>query len=399
MNKAKILFNVIIGFPIYYLSKAFPKDKKIAVIGSSLGKYFSDNSKYYYIKHYDSEISKKEESLIWISKNKNVVLYLKSLGLPARNLYSFGGIYTVLRASKAYLSHQLTDINGPLLGGAQIVQLWHGMALRKIGYGADWFDNSLKGNLHLFISKWFPYAYYMKCDVLYAPCQLAKENSIEPFSKSFRNGKIEENIHLVRQARTLCFDNSFKLDLGFFPEINLLEELSEKYNRIISWLPTHRTVFKKSILDIISDSNLDLIELNRFCKSSNSLFVIKAHFLDFEKISSTVKDLDFVLVYPYPDPYPLLRHTDILITDYSSVFFDFLILNRPIVFMAHDLEEYTKRMNFYYKYEELNIGEICNSWKDTIKVLNDNFKGNDKFIKQRKGKLEELNFVSNYDIV
>ena len=125
------------------------------------------------------------------------------MGLPARYLFSLRGIYTVLRAQTAYISHQLGDINGPLMGGARIIQLWHGMPLRKIGYGGDWSDNNFNGKLKSFISKWLPYAYYMKCDILYAPCQQAKDNYSEPFSKSFRNGKVTENIILARQARTL----------------------------------------------------------------------------------------------------------------------------------------------------------------------------------------------------
>lgn len=399
MSKVIIVLKIIFGLPVYYFSKIFPKDEDLAVIGSSLGGYFADNTKYYYLKHYDSKASKKAGNLIWISKNKQVVLSLKSMGLPAKYLYSFSGLYTVLRASKAYLSHQLADISGPLLGGAQIVQLWHGMALRKIGYGADWVDNNFKGKMLSFVSKWFPYAYYMKCDVLYVPCQIAKENAIEAFSKSFRNEMIAENIYLARQAKTLSFDQEFDLAVNLFPEIEELKSLDKKYDKIVAWLPTHRTVFEKSILDIISDSKLDLNKLNDFFKSQNSLFVIKAHFLDFDKISGITQNLNFIYVYPHPDPYPLLKFTDILITDYSSVFFDFLLLDRPIIFMAHDFEEYSSRMGFYYDYKNLEIGSICKSWQSTTEVILDIFNGNDDFAKKRRAKLKMFDFAQNYDTI
>ncbi|WP_179344640.1 CDP-glycerol glycerophosphotransferase family protein [Winogradskyella ursingii] len=395
LNNLITIFKIIIGLPIYWLSKLFPKDKKLSVIGSSLGRHFADNSKYFFIKHYDSEIARQEKNLVWISKDSEVVSRLNELGLPAKNLYSLSGIYTVLRASKAYLSHQLSDINGALLGGAKIIQLWHAMALRKIGYGGDWTDNNFSGKVKVFISKWFPYSYYMKCDVLYAPCQIAKENSIEAFSKSFRNNKVQENIVLARQARTICFDEGFELSTSFFPEIKELKFLDNKYDKIIAWLPTHRTIFNKSILDIISDSKLDLIQLSNYCKSKNVLFVIKAHFLDFDLISQIVKNLDNLYVYPHPDPYPLLKFTDILVTDYSSVFFDFLMLDKPIVFMAHDFEEYSNKLGFYFDYKQLDLGPICYSWPDTLKIIAKIIEENDDYGKKRKQQLSKFNFVKN----
>jgi CDP-glycerol glycerophosphotransferase (TagB/SpsB family) len=292
----------------------------------------------------------------------------------------------------------LTDINGPLMGGAKIIQLWHGMALRKIGFGGDWQNNDFKGKMQNFVSKWFPYAYYMKCDVLYAPSQIAKENFVEPFSKSFRNNKIEENIILVRQPRTLCFEENFQLSNEFFSEKNLLLSFEEKYDKVISWLPTQRRQLGKTIIDVISDSELNLNKFNEFCKSKNILFVIKPHFLDFDEASKIVENLDFIYIYPHADPYPLLKYTDILITDYSSVFYDFLFLNRPILFMAYDLEEYVKKVQFYYNYENLNIGPICKSWKEIKDVILKNIDGIDTFIETRNNTFEKYNFIKKHDL-
>jgi CDP-glycerol glycerophosphotransferase (TagB/SpsB family) len=48
------------------------------------------------------------------------------------------------------------------------------------------------------------------------------------------------------------------------------------------------------------------------------------------------------------DPYPVLRHTDALISDYSSIFFDYLLLDRPLVFYPYDLEDYRKYSRALY---------------------------------------------------
>ena len=48
------------------------------------------------------------------------------------------------------------------------------------------------------------------------------------------------------------------------------------------------------------------------------------------------------------DPYPILKHTDALISDYSSIFFDYLLLDRPLVFYPYDLDDYRKYSRALY---------------------------------------------------
>ncbi|SNR24555.1 CDP-Glycerol:Poly(glycerophosphate) glycerophosphotransferase [Maribacter sedimenticola] len=389
-NIIKLIVTIFVGAPIYFISIVFPKNQNLAVIGSSLGKHFSDNSKYFFIHHYS--LSKPKIKLVWISKNKTVVKNLNEQGLPAKYLYTIQGVYTVLRASKAYISHQLADINGPLIGGAKIIQLWHAMALRKIGVGGDWYKVGVKGKLKDFASKWFPYSYYMKCDILYASCEISKINSIEPFSNSFRNKKIANNIYLARHPRTICFDKDFYMSKELFPEKKMLEKFKEKYSKVIAWLPTQRRRWDKTIIDVIKDSKLDLNAMDLLCKSKNYLFVIKAHFLDFDEVSKIAQEYDNIYVYQYADPYPLLKYSDALVTDYSSVFFDYLFLNKPIVFLPYDLELYSKEVDFYYDYENLKIGPIYKTWENVMEYLS---LEEDFYSSTRNATFLSYNFVMN----
>nr|WP_298923411.1 CDP-glycerol glycerophosphotransferase family protein [uncultured Allomuricauda sp.] len=390
----RYFITIVIGGPIYLISKIFPKKKDLTVIGSNLGLHFADNPKYYYIQYYTSS-SPKNRNLVWISKNKDVVNMLNNLDLPAEYLYSSKGIYMCLRASNAIISHQLTDINGSLVGGAKIVQLWHAMALRKVGYGGDWYDDNFKGKFRKFIAEYLPYSYYMTCDYLLAPCQKAKENSYEAFSFSFRNNKIQENIFIARQPRTLCLEEDFVLPENFFPEKIMLESINQKYDKIVSWLPTQRRQFGKTIIDVIKDSSLNLKELNEFCRHRNWLFIIKAHFLDLEEVNEIAKEFNNIFTYEYADPYPMLKFTDVLITDYSSVFFDFILVDRPILFMSYDLEEYRNTAKFYYEYEDLQIGPIFRAWSQILEELVYIDTENDRFKNQRNQTLKSFEFETS----
>lgn len=66
---------------------------------------------------------------------------------------------------------------------------------------------------------------------------------------------------------------------------------------------------------------------------------------------------DFVLDFSGIEMNDVLIVTDILITDYSSVIYDYSILNRPIIFYAYDLEAYSLERNFYHDYLDFVTGQ------------------------------------------
>lgn len=67
----------------------------------------------------------------------------------------------------------------------------------------------------------------------------------------------------------------------------------------------------------------------------------------------------------------LLMIADILVTDYSSIVFEYALMNRPIFFLAHDVEEYYDERGFYYPYEEFVPGPIVKSTKELLDKLED----------------------------
>lgn len=392
MKIIKKIFRLFFEFPLYWISKFTPKNKNLEVIGSSLGNHFADNPKYFFLQHYKEKKSK--VNLVWLTKNKKVVEQVNSIGLPVFYLYSAKGFFIALRASRSYISHQLDDINGALIGGSKIIQLWHGVPLKRIGFGGDWDDSGRLGKLKVLIFKLFPYNYYMCCDLVVAPSDKTKNIYKESFSKSFRNNKISENILKASQSRTLYFGDNLSMSVDFFPEIDNLLSIKNKYDKIISWLPTQRRQLNKSIIDVIEESKLDMKRIELFCKEKNFLFVIKAHFLDFDQLNKLTGNFNNILIYPHSDPYPLLKYTDILVTDYSSVFFDFLILKRPIMFMCHDYQEYSEKVKFYYDLKKLDIGNIYKNWDEIIS----NLESKDTFKEKRISLYERFNFIENYDL-
>lgn len=150
--------------------------------------------------------------------------------------------------------------------------------------------------------------------------------------------------------------------------INLLK-LSEN-NKIILYAPTWRGLHNKVKLDF--EKQLGLLK-----KLSN--LKVQVLFKGHHKVAKFidgVKDCNITIVPEYIDTNILLSFVDILITDYSSIAFDFLITKRPIYFYIYDQEEYDLERGLYIKPTDLfkncyfTANELCKDLKDNINNIN-----------------------------
>ena len=72
----------------------------------------------------------------------------------------------------------------------------------------------------------------------------------------------------------------------------------------------------------------------------------------------------------------LLFVTDVCITDYSSLVFEWSLFERPIAFFAYDLDDYLDERGFYYDFDTMTPGPVCNSTQelaDWVRTLDEGF--------------------------
>jgi CDP-glycerol glycerophosphotransferase len=74
-------------------------------------------------------------------------------------------------------------------------------------------------------------------------------------------------------------------------------------------------------------------------------------------------------VTKYPDVTELYIAADVLITDYSSVMFDFTVTGKPVIFLAPDLERYESERGFYFDFEGTAPGPILKSEQEVLEIL------------------------------
>ncbi|HFJ9318157.1 CDP-glycerol--glycerophosphate glycerophosphotransferase [Bacillus anthracis] len=103
------------------------------------------------------------------------------------------------------------------------------------------------------------------------------------------------------------------------------------------------------------------------------IFLIKLHPAVRNKINYLKQYSDFIFDYSlYPNVNELLLITDILITDYSSIPFEFCLLNKPMIFYPYDLEQYKKQRGFIEDYHATVPGPVVYSTKELIEVIQKN---------------------------
>lgn len=98
----------------------------------------------------------------------------------------------------------------------------------------------------------------------------------------------------------------------------------------------------------VIESESDLIRFNEFLENHNTYLIIKIHhlqdmsFIDLSRLNRIFYLIDYDLQIKDIQLYELLGEADALITDYSSVYYDYLVLGRPIGFLIADIDDYSR---------------------------------------------------------
>jgi CDP-glycerol glycerophosphotransferase (TagB/SpsB family) len=140
------------------------------------------------------------------------------------------------------------------------------------------------------------------------------------------------NYYLTEPIPYLTKDERFYIDF--------IQKKKRENKKILFYLPT----FRKHQLQFLGITDLEKINLFfDFLDDHGYFLMTKIHtggyYSNNDTIADSVKERILSLP-PQTDIYPFLKETDILVTDYSSVLFDFLYLDRDIICYAYDLYMY-----------------------------------------------------------
>ncbi len=253
-----------------------------------------------------------------------------------------------------------------------VVNLWHGMPLKGIG-ALEKGNEDEEQNFFSFIIATSPFF-------------------AEVMKKAFKAK--DEQVIITPQPR--CDDFLIKTDKP---------EFLKGYDKIILWLPTFMSSVRLNKTDgeygSIGPFDTELLKkLSIYLKGQNILLIIKPHPMDSIKIpkeaTPNVLYINEMQTEQNGGLYKLLCHTDALITDFSSIYFDYLLLDRQIAFACPDIEKYKQSRGFAFENpQRLMPGEKIESIDDLLGFLKAVSNGEDRFFEQRRACNEICNSYKN----
>ncbi|SPP27740.1 CDP-glycerol--poly(Glycerophosphate) glycerophosphotransferase [Brochothrix thermosphacta] len=258
----------------------------------------------------------------------------------------------------------------------EIIQVWHATgAFKTVGFSRLGLPGGPKIN--------------DKTHRKYSAVIVNSEQDIPYYSEAF--GVPENKVVVTGIPRNDVFFNDnyatkvlHKLKV-YFPEII-------GKDKVITFAPTFRGHGKKTAHYPYEYINVS--EMGEFARETNSVILIKMHPFIKEKISIPEKYKEYIVdASKYREINDFLFITDILITDYSSVIYEYSLFEKQMIFYAFDYEEYSENRDFYLPYKKAVPGEIVYTFKDLMKILRSQHYDSEKI---SRFKHENYQFVDSY---
>lgn len=130
-SRLKRLASSAMALTLYPLSRLVPRSRRQWAFGHA-GDQFAGNPKYLFLW---MAIHRPDLRVSWITGNEAVRRMLRNAGYRAYRRWSVGGMIATLRARVFVFAHGLGNVNATLSGGAYLLNLWHGVGLKAIHLG------------------------------------------------------------------------------------------------------------------------------------------------------------------------------------------------------------------------------------------------------------------------
>jgi CDP-glycerol glycerophosphotransferase (TagB/SpsB family) len=345
----------LIQWPVRALLRAtisrVSRDPQLIAFGCPLGK-FADNAAYLFV-HMSAE---PDFTCVWISGSRATVERLRAAGLHSELRWSLRGIWVAVRASWYVFTQSRADVNTLLADGAIEFNLWHGLGVKRIGRSMN---------------------HGWKQPVFTAP-----EGSIK--ARLFADDRHSPDWFLsTSPPMTAKFAAAYALapeqcpQLGYPRVDHLLErrdapavlaapgliEAIGSRSPVVGYFPTFRDESPT-----IPGGPPIISEMARIVAAQGGVLVFKAHdrtTLDGQAVA------DAVVLARESDLNAVLHRCDILITDFSSVVNDFVLLDRPIVHYWPDPEAFSGGRGFTFDPSSMAPGVIVRDTSALYEMLAD----------------------------
>ncbi len=347
------------------VNKLVKKDNRRIFIYSNLG--FYDNVKALFDHLIENGYNDKYKIIVSLSNWED---YVETAEKNVKYISNVKGLFSFFRCKYCFYCFGKYPVKP---SKKQVVfNMWHGMPLKKIG-------NMVKGQ--------------EKTNYNYFTHLLCTSEYFRDIMKKSFNAK-DEQIFICGQPRT----DEMMTPVPAEDEITAkaaLVSYNARFSKMFLWLPTFREN-EGTELDILSEQQLS--EIDRICGENGWCMLVKLHPLSSFDISGCGKyeNIGFadnsVLNELHISFYQLVAMSSCLITDYSSVYFDYMLLDRPMGFAITDIEKYTSDRGFVFDDPLSKMpGDLIENGDDFLKFIKKIIDGKDEFVNFRRKLSEQFN--------
>lgn len=262
---------------------------------------------------------------------------------------SIQGIRQALSAGVWFTSAGLPAYGIGLHKKRLIINLWHGVPLKKIAL----LDPNLKKAARIYFKKIFSENY---------TCILTTSHELIPLmARSFAVS--EDKIKVWGQPRNdgLFQKNDCREILGqLFPDL-------PEYTKTVLYAPTFRDYGQVQLFPF---KDFDQEQLEAFLEEKNMLLFIRTHVAEQGSAAPYLgKRIRFLGNEQAEDVTGILNIFDCLITDYSSIYIDYLLTDKPMIFLPYDRQQYLDGRGMNFDYDDVTPGPKPETFNDFLDAL------------------------------
>ncbi|MCC4249418.1 CDP-glycerol glycerophosphotransferase family protein [Microbacterium testaceum] len=310
------------------------------------------------------------ERSTWLVADADQARDAEGLGIHAIRRDSLRGLWETARARVVVVTHGFGDVNRYAVTGAFVVQLWHGIPLKRIGLDSPETTRSAL----------FPRSRTMNRLLALLYRRTMRQIAVLPAASHLVRGRLETAFGL----------DDARVPVTGEPRVDVLSRGSVDDRRrtardgiatalgvdlgdrpVILYAPTWRD----GAPDPAIPTSADWAGIDDVLARHEALLLVRPHPLgagEYRGSGERVRMLGSDLV---ADVTPLLPGVDVLITDYSSLAFDAGLVPLPVVFFAPDLQAYSARRGLYGRYRDVAGDDPATTWGAALArvdgILND----------------------------